>query len=129
MEPFSQLLCTFSTLEGYLKDIEDIVVAHQTLNDCVFVLQNTDMPSEVFLTYNVEKQSSARHYKTISIHRKKDANVLYSINALNKLVMDDGGKDHNHQINWPKYKNSIVINSDSGLRIISTKLLTIHRIK
>jgi hypothetical protein len=130
MEAYSQLLCTFSTLENYSKDIDSIAQSYKIFNNSVFVLQNVEDRAEVFLTYNVEKQSNLRHFKTISVHRKKDYNVIYSINALNKLIASEAGEaGANRQVDWTKYKNSIIISCEEELKIIHTKLLTIYRLK
>lgn len=130
MEPQSQLLCTFSTLEGYPKDVEFVKAAYEPLNDSIFVLQNLNNPNDVFLTYNVSKEANARLRKTITVHRKKGLNVIYSINALNQLIINETGTENSkQQIDWTKYKNSIIINLGSTLKIIPTKLLTIVYVK
>jgi len=127
MEFYSQLLCTFSTMEGYKKDISSIIGSYNIIGRSIFVLQNLEDTREVFLTYNVEKTTNLRHYKTISVHRKKDFNVIYSINALN--VLADRDNNPNREVDWSKYKNSIIINCDSGLKIVPTKLLTLYPVK
>lgn len=130
MEQYSQLLCTFSTLEGYPKDSESISDSYELFNDCIFVIQNLNDPSEVFLTYNVPKETTVRLKKTISVHRKKGWNVIYSINALNQLILNEtGAENHGQQIDWSQYKNSFILNCDGELKIIPTKLYTIVRIK
>jgi hypothetical protein len=130
MELHSQLLCTFSSLEGYSKDIETIQISYEILNKCVFVLQSLDEPNDIFLTYNVLNDTEVRLRKTISVHRKKGVNVIYSINALNQLILNETGyENHSQQIDWTKYKNSVIINFDSELKIIPTKLFTIARLK
>jgi hypothetical protein len=126
MDPNTQLLCTFSSQLGYLKDIESVQVSYTVLNDVIFVLQSLNDPNEVFLTYNVVKQSTVRRHKTIIVHRKKNANVIYSINALNKLLGEDA---KGQPVDWTKYRNSIIIICDGELKIIPTKLLAIYRLK
>ena len=48
---------------------------------------------------------------TISLHRKKITNTLYTINALNELIktINNGVLDTNYQVEWDTYKNMILI--------------------
>ena len=64
---------------------------------------------------------------TILLHRKKEFNVLYSINSLNTLIKEiNGGKvDNQYMINWEDYKNSILLVNDGLLKKMPTK---IHKI-
>lgn len=122
----SQLLCTFSTLKGYPSDIDSIFKTYENVSDHVFVLQNVDNYQEIFLTYNVWGRSNVRHPKTISVHRKKNMNVIYSINGLNKLVEQENGiPSFDKKVDWTKYRNSIIITAGADLKIIPTRLLTI----
>ena len=78
------------------------------------------------MTYNIESGGITDHLdKTISVHRKKEYNVLYTINALNEIVKqkNNGVVDKNFKIDWSEYHNSIIINNELGFRIISTKVL------
>jgi hypothetical protein len=64
---------------------------------------------------------------TILLHRKKESNTLYTINALNALIKSLNGSvlDTNYRITWLDYKNSILLVQSNDLNIIKTK---IHRI-
>ena len=64
---------------------------------------------------------------TISIHRKKEFNVLYSLNAMNKIIKDENGGefDKTFTVNWSLYSNSFIITGDPFVRIIPIKLLEI----
>ena len=46
---------------------------------------------------------------TISLHRKKNTNTLYTINALNDLIreLNAGKLDKTYPIKWENYKNSL----------------------
>ena len=61
---------------------------------------------------------------TISLHRKKQTNTLYSINALNEVIRDlNGGVlDKRFPVPWEEYKNSLLLTNDAGLNKIPTKL-------
>jgi hypothetical protein len=64
---------------------------------------------------------------TILLHRKKESNTLYTINALNALIksLNNGVLDTNYRITWLDYKNSILLIQNNDLNIIQTK---IHKI-
>jgi hypothetical protein len=64
---------------------------------------------------------------TILLHRKKESNTLYTINALNALIksLNNGILDTNYRITWLDYKNSILLIQNNDLNIIQTK---IHKI-
>jgi hypothetical protein len=64
---------------------------------------------------------------TILLHRKKESNTLYTINALNALIksLNGGVLDTNYRITWLDYKNSILLVQSNDLNIIKTK---IHKI-
>jgi len=65
---------------------------------------------------------------TILLHRKKESNTLYTINALNALVktLNNGYVDPNYKVEWNDYKNTILLTQGPDqLRKLET---TIHKI-
>ena len=64
---------------------------------------------------------------TISIHRKKHTNTLYTINAINELIKsaNNGVLDKSFRINWENYRNQLLIGSLNGLKVVNTKLFKI----
>jgi len=64
---------------------------------------------------------------TISLHRKKNTNTLYTINALNDLIreLNNGKLDKTFPIDWENYKNSLLLTNDEGLNKIPTRIYTI----
>ncbi|MFA5392759.1 MAG: hypothetical protein WC306_03745 [Candidatus Paceibacterota bacterium] len=101
-------------------------------NDKIFVLENVTLPSQLLLTYNVDPEdwdpTEELRYKTISIHRKKDSNTLYTINALNFLValLNDGVESTTFQIPWENYRNCLLVLNENQLKKIPTKLNSIQ---
>ena len=82
------------------------------------------------MTYNIDvvnTNSQNALPSTILLHRKKESNTLYTINALNALIreLNGGVLDTNYKINWPDHRNTILLTQDGGLRRVHTK---IHRI-
>ena len=64
---------------------------------------------------------------TISLHRKKHTNTLYTINALNDLIreLNDGKLDKRFPIEWKNYRNSLLLTGEEGLNKIPTRIYTI----
>lgn len=126
-----QLLCTFSTFRTYQKEIALIQDFYEIDGGRIYILSSSENPDDVFLTYNVYGKSDKFYPKTISVHRKKDVNILYSINALNELVkMENNGRfDPSFKIDWQKYSNSIIVVAEGKLKVTKTKLLTIFFLK
>ena len=126
----TQLLCTFTTQYNLEQTIRDITKNFKIIFEKIYVLQNEDKPKELICTYNIDKSDDVDFNKvknTISLHRKKITNTLYTINALNELIMDinNGILDTSYQVPWDIYKNMILISNKEGLSRIPTRILKI----
>jgi hypothetical protein len=93
------------------------------------VLQNKSNLDELFITYNIDTahQPDVPLDNTILIHRKKESNSLYTINALNELVKEENGGvlDAKFVINWQKFKNSIILTNAEGTKKIQTRVFEV----
>ena len=112
----TQLLCTFTTQFNLDQSIIDITKNFKIVFDKIYVLQNEDKPKELICTYNVDQEDDIDFNKvknTISLHRKKITNTLYTINALNELIklINNGVLDTSYQVEWDMYKNMILISN------------------
>lgn len=125
----AQLLCTFSTLVDHQNIVESIKSNYMLLNNKIFIFSNEKNKSELYITYNVVlvENASKKLPNTISIHRKKQTNTLYTLNAMNKLIADEnnGVLDRSYQLNWELYKNSLIITNNVGVKTISLRIFTI----
>ena len=126
----TQLLCTFTTQFNLEQTIRDITKNFKIVFDKIYVLQNEDKPKELICTYNVDQEDDIDFNKvknTISLHRKKITNTLYTINALNELIklINNGVLDTSYQVEWDMYKNMILISNKEGLQRIPTRILKI----
>ena len=129
----TQLLCTFSTTDEYSDVINEIVNFYDVLFGKVYILQNIDDLDSLMLTYNIDPSKvngNTFYTDTISVHRKKDTNTLYTINSLNALIKDlNGGViDHNYSVEWDQYMNCILLTDELSYRMVSTKLFKIVKI-
>jgi hypothetical protein len=95
--------------------------------DKIFVLEVKDN-NEYVLTYNIEMANIANiPENTILVHRKKESNTLYTINALNELIkkLNGGVVDTRYQVDWQHYKNTILLTQQNELRQLKTKIYKI----
>ena len=112
------------------QSIRDITKNFKIVFDKIYVLQNEDKPKELICTYNVDQNDDIDFNlvnNTISLHRKKITNTLYTINALNELIktINNGVLDTTYQVPWDVYKNMILISNKDGLSRIPTRILKI----
>ena len=130
MNEQSQLLCTFTTKDGVTDTLNAIKSAYKLMFNKVYLLENIEDASQLILTYNVAKTDSLSvtpPSSTISVHRKKHTNTIYTINAINKLIESkNGGKlDTSYRINWDELQNMILVTAYGKLKIVNTKLVKI----
>ena len=89
--------------------------------------------NELICTYNVDTQGGVDYNKvegTISLHRKKHSNTLYTINALNECIknLNNGVMDSKFMIPWENFKNMLLITNSDGLNKINTRIYKIIEI-
>lgn len=130
----TQLLCTFCSEETLDDTLRAIVKSYDVAFGSIYVLENVNSDGELCCTYNVIKDAPIQEpvpLSTISLHRKKQTNTLYTINALNHIVMDqnDGKIDKRFPIDWSKLRNMILVTQYGQLKKISTKIRQIVKIE
>ena len=120
-----QLLCTFSNSKDFKKVSDDIKAFYEVYSNRIFAFTNAKNPKEVYLTYNVlnMQKNAPKFPNTILIHRKKQTNTLYTLNAMNRLIEEENGRvDSTYVVNWNLYENSLIITGDISIRIIPLKI-------
>jgi len=123
----NKLFCTFSTGEELEATLENIVQKYRIIYNKIFVLYSKSQ-DEYICTYNVDFGNVSNFIdNTILVHRKKEANTLYTINALNTLIkeLNNGVLDTSFKINWTDYKNCILLTKGPELKRVNTKLFKI----
>tara|TARA_R110001592_G_scaffold49105_4_gene153543 strand:- start:1307 stop:1780 length:474 start_codon:yes stop_codon:yes gene_type:complete len=123
----NKLFCTFTTLDELDDLIDSIKSQYNVLYNKIFVLQIRDT-DEYVCTYNIDQVNLEDiPSNTILVHRKKESNTLYTINALNELIkkLNDGVVDTKFPIVWPHYRNTILLTRHDELKQLRTK---IHKI-
>ena len=95
--------------------------------DKIFVL-HVKSNDEYVCTYNIDQGNlSEIPANTILVHRKKESNTLYTINALNELIkrLNGGVVDTRFPIEWQHYKNTILLTQHDELKQLKTKIYKI----
>ena len=120
----------FTTKNSLSETILNITKAYDIVFGKIYVLQNEDKTTELMCTYNVEIVDGLDYNaiaNTISLHRKKHTNTLYTINALNEVIKDinNGVLDTKFPIPWENFQNTILVTNNSGLNKINTRIYEI----
>jgi hypothetical protein len=91
----------------------------------MFVFSDADNRNDLYVTFNIEAVGYTKTPNTISIHRKKETNTLYTVNALNTIICaaNNGVLDKMFQVDWTLYRNSLLLTNDEGLRRIQLQLM------
>lgn len=111
-----QLLCTFTVKESLELTIDYLKTCFEIQNNTLYLYSEEDSYNNYVLVYNIDgklREQSAKN--TILIHRKKQTNTLYTINALNELIkkINNGALDKSFQIDWGNYSDSMLLYRDS----------------
>jgi hypothetical protein len=124
----NKLFCTFTTPDELDITVSTINRRYSILYNKVFILESPQS-KELMCTYNIDTGNVTETPlpNTILLHRKKESNTLYTINALNALIrqLNGGILDTKYIINWADYKNCILLNTGPELRKLDT---AIHKI-
>ena len=125
----TQLLCLFTYRAELDISLQFVIQSYVLINPNIFILENRLKEDDLFITFNVEKGSSPidSQWKTILVHRKKQSNTLYTINALNNVIMEaTGGQlDNKFEVDWEKYRNCILVTNTEGVKKIYTRVFDV----
>lgn len=130
----TQLLITFCKLNKLVSTINDIKNCYTLAFNKIYVLENNNDSKELICSYNIDlnyNMNSEIPINTISVHRKKETNSIFTVNALNYIItlLNDGILDTTFIIPWENYRNMILVtNTTDGLKKIETKLHSVVKI-
>jgi hypothetical protein len=123
----NKLFCTFTSGEELDELVSELSTVYTIMYNKMFVLF-VKSTNEYVVTYNVDQGNvNTIPENTILVHRKKETNTLYTINALNELIkkLNDGVVDMSYRVNWPHYRNSILLTQHNELKQLNTKVFKI----
>jgi hypothetical protein len=116
------------------EEVEHIVNNIEITNNLIFLLEEKEDPLKKIITYNavVEKGKpfNSRLF-TMRVHRKKQTNTLYTINALNRAVaaQHDGKTGKDLKLDWSVYENSIILTAGKELKVHQVEVSKIFKIE
>ena len=132
------LLATFCKARNVRITIDLIADSFEVVSGKIFVLQDESDRYKKILTYNIVKDQTVFSdviNNTISLHRKKEVNSLYTLNALNEVVkiQNNGLLDSKFSVEWEDYRNTLLVtykeeDGEQKLRRINTRLISVVNI-
>ena len=123
----NRLFATFTQqdlIEGLINELSS---TYSIMYKKMFVLF-IKSTNEYVITYNVEQGNiNTIPENTILVHRKKESNTLYTINALNDLIkkLNNGEVDPTYKIEWQNYKNCVLLTQQGEVKQLNTKIYKI----
>ena len=128
----TQLLCTFTKRNRLYDTVSLIIECHDIVFNKIYVFTNEDDHHQLICTYNIPQNQDnfIEGVDTIALHRKKQTNTLYTINALNEIIREknSGVLDKSFPIEWSEFQNTLLLVNDEGLNKIKTRIYTIVNI-
>ena len=136
-KPNGFLLASF--LDSYeddhiMKEVEFIANNLNLTNNLIFLMEQKGELHRLFLTYNAITEKGRRFHPTLftmRVHRKKQTNTLYTINALNLAIAaeHDGKTGKDLKLNWENYQNSILLTTGKKLQTHPIEVVKIFKIE
>lgn len=125
----TQLVCTFIKKYQIEDTLDEIKNEFTVLSNKVFLLRSNEISNELILSYNVLLDSHKEFLPgSILVHRKKETNTIYTINALNELIMNlnNGVLDKKYPIDWDRYKDTMLLKKPDGLKLLTIEVVRIY---
>lgn len=127
----NKLYCTFLQDESVDEVVDRILEEYDILFNKIFVLVSLD-ENKTILTYNIDNPVyNLQLPNTILVHRKKQTNTLYTINALNEVIkyLNGGILDTSYQVDWTRFRNCLLLTRPGGFKKVKTRLKDIIEIE
>jgi len=131
------LLASFfeaQTEDQIMEEVQAIADNLTLTNKFIFLFEDKEEPSKKILTYNAIPEKGKRFNPrlfTMRVHRKKQTNTLYTINALNLAIAQehDGKTGKNLKLDWENYRECILLSVNRELKIQGIKVVQIFKIE
>ncbi len=124
----TQLVCTFTKKHQSQETIDVIRKDFSLLNNKIFMFKPLEIKEDYMLSYNVIMDSYKKFLpNSIMVHQKRETNTIYTINALNELIMNlnNGILDKSYKIEWERYKNCALLKNKEGFRVVKIILVKV----
>ena len=127
----NKLYCTFLQDESVDEVVDRILEEHDILFNKIFILVSAE-GDKTMLTYNIDGPvHNLQIPNTILVHRKKQTNTLYTINALNEVIkyLNYGELDTSYQVDWTRFRNCLLLTRPGGFKQVKTRLKKIIEVE
>ncbi len=127
----TQLVCTFAKKYQIERTLDNIKENFNVLNNKVFLFRSFDVKDECILSYNIIMDTYKKFLpNSIMVHQKKETNTIYTINALNELIMNlnNGVLDKTYPIEWERYRNCALLKNKDGFKVVKIILINIYNL-
>jgi hypothetical protein len=116
------------------EEVTHIIENYSLTNNIVFVLEDVSNPDNKIITYNAvvpKGQKLNSRLFTMRVHRKKQTNTLYTINALNAAIAKqyDGKTGKDLKLDWENYRDSLLITTGKELKAYNVQVTKIFKIE
>ena len=108
----NQLICVFGYSNKTVQTLLQIQRKYDIQSDSVLIFENVANPENIYFIFNATQIDSKKDgLQSVILHKKKQSNTYYTINALNQLIIDlNGGVlDTSYSIEWDNYPNCILL--------------------
>ena len=125
----TQLVCTFTRRNQVDETLKNIKENFSILNNKVFHFKSFDTREDAILSYNVVTDTYKKFLPNSKmVHQKRETNTVYTINALNELIMNlnNGILDKKYPIEWERYKNCALLKNKEGFRVVKIFLIEVY---
>jgi hypothetical protein len=125
----TQLVCTFTRKYQVEDTINDIRQNFSILNNKIFHFKSFETREDAILSYNIVMDTYKKFLpNSIMVHQKRETNTIYTINALNELIMNlnNGILDKKYPIEWERYRNCALLKNKEGFRVVKIFLVKVH---
>lgn len=125
----TQLVCTFARKYEVQSTIDNIRENFSLLNNKIFLFKTFETKEDCILSYNIVMDTYKKFLpNSIMVHQKKETNTIYTINALNELIMNlnNGILDKKYPIEWERYRNCALLKNKEGFKVVKIFLVNIY---
>jgi hypothetical protein len=125
----TQLVCTFTKKYQVDDTINEIKENFPLFNNKIFMFKPLEIKEDFMLSYNIIMDSYKKFLpNSIMVHQKRETNTIYTINALNELIMNlnNGILDKSYKIEWERYKNCALLKNKDGFRVVKILLVKVY---
>jgi hypothetical protein len=93
-------------------------------------LFDTDSTGEYLITFNTNGVNNYTLSHSISLHRHKLTNTLFTLNALNSIIKEQNGNflDPNFEVDFSEYRNTCLTGRLNQIKVVRTRINTVYEI-